>query len=59
MNLRNITAAVVLVAALIFLGFIGSALSGIFHVPLNRHAVGGDSSRFFPQDTLAGAFRER
>ena len=48
-----------LVAGLIVLGLIGSALSGIFNVALYRYAVGKDSSRFFPQETLSGAFRQR
>ena len=48
-----------LVAGLIVLGLVGSALSGIFNVALYRYAVGKDSSRFFPQETLSGAFRQR
>jgi hypothetical protein len=48
-----------LVAGLIVLGLVGSALSGIFNVALYRYAVGKDSSQFFPQETLSGAFRQR
>ena len=48
-----------LVAGLIVLGLIGSALSGIFNVALYRYAVGKDSGRFFPQETLSGAFRQK
>jgi len=47
------------VAGLIVLGLVGSALSGIFNVALYRYAVGKDSSQFFPQETLSGAFRQR
>ena len=55
----GVLAAAVLVAGLIILGLIGSALSGIFNVALYRYAVGEDSSRFFPQETLSGAFRQK
>jgi hypothetical protein len=55
----GVLAAAFLVAGLIILGLIGSALSGIFNVALYRFAVGKDSSRFFPSDTLEGAFRQR
>lgn len=55
----GVVALVILVAGLIILGLIGSALSGIFNVALYRYAVGEDSNRFFPQETLSGAFRER
>jgi hypothetical protein len=55
----GVLAVAVLVAGLIILGLIGSALSGIFNVALYRYAVGEDSSRFFPQETLSGAFRQK
>jgi hypothetical protein len=55
----GVLAAIVLVGSLIILGLIGSALSGIFNVALYRYAVGKDSSRFFPAETLGGAFRQR
>ncbi len=55
----GVLALVVLVAGLIILGLIGSALSGIFNVALYRYAVGEDSSRFFPEETLSGAFRQK
>ena len=55
----GVLALAVLVAGLIILGLIGSALSGIFNVALYRYAVGEDSSRFFPQETLSGAFRQK
>jgi hypothetical protein len=55
----GVAAAVLLVAALIVLGLIGSALSGIFNIALYRYASGKDSGGFFPQETLAGAFRTR
>lgn len=55
----GIVAGVVLVAALIALALIGTALSGIFNVALYRYANGQDSGAFFPQETLAGAFRVR
>ena len=55
----GVLAGAVLVAGLIILGLIGSALSGIFNVALYRYAVGEDSSRFFPQETLSGAFRHK
>ena len=55
----GVVALLALIAGLIVLGLIGSALSGIFNVALYRYAVGEDSSRFFPQETLAGAFRQK
>jgi hypothetical protein len=55
----GVLALVALVAGLIILGLIGSALSGIFNVALYRYAVGEDSSRFFPEETLSGAFRQK
>ncbi len=55
----GVIAVAVLVAGLIILGLIGSALSGIFNVALYRYAVGEDSSRFFPRETLSGAFRQK
>jgi hypothetical protein len=55
----GVLAAVVLVGGLIILGLIGSALSGIFNVALYRYAVGKDSSRFFPTETLERACRQR
>ena len=55
----GVVALLTLIAGLIVLGLIGSALSGIFNVALYRYAVGEDSSRFFPQETLAGAFRQK
>ena len=58
-DVLGVLAAAILVAGLIILGLIGSALSGIFNVALYRYAVGEDSSRFFPAETLAGAFRKR
>ena len=58
-ELLGVLALMVLVAGLIILGLIGSALSGIFNVALYRYAAGEDSSRFFPQETLEGAFRQK
>jgi len=58
-DVLGVLAIAVLVAGLIIIGLIGSALSGIFNVALYRYAVGEDSSRFFPQETLAGAFRQK
>jgi hypothetical protein len=58
-DVLGVVAGVVLVGGLIILGLIGSALSGIFNVALYRYAVGEDSSRFFPPQTLAGAFRQK
>lgn len=55
----GILAGAALVAGLIILALIGSALSGIFNVALYRYAVGEDSSQFFPQETLSGAFRQK
>jgi hypothetical protein len=63
--LFNIAAAlgvvgiVVLVAALILVGLVGSTLSGIFNVALYRYAVGKDADAFFPKETLAEAFRPK
>ncbi len=53
----GIFAAVVLVVAVVIVGLIASALSGIFNIALYRYAVGERSDHFFPQETLAGAFR--
>jgi hypothetical protein len=55
----GVLGAAFLVGGLIILGLIGAALSGIFNVALYRYAVGKDSSRFFPSETLEGAFRQR
>jgi hypothetical protein len=49
----------VLVAGLILLALVGSTLSGIFNIALYRYAVGKESAEFFPQETLAGAFRAK
>jgi hypothetical protein len=49
----------VTVAGLIILGLVGSTLSGIFNVALYRYATDQDSERFFPRETLAGAFRAK
>jgi hypothetical protein len=58
-DVLGVLGVAVLVAGLSILGLIGSALSGIFNVALYRYAVGEDSSRFFPPETLAGAFRQK
>lgn len=51
--------AIVVVIAVVIVGLIASALSGIFNVALYRYAVGEPSDRFFAQETLAGAFRPK
>jgi hypothetical protein len=55
----GVVSAVILVAGLILLALVGSTLSGIFNIALYRYAVGKDSGEFFPQETLAGAFRAK
>ena len=52
-------ALVLLVAGLILIALIGSTLSGIFNIALYRYAVGKSSGDYFPQETLASAFRAR
>ena len=49
----------VLVAGLIFLALIGSALSGIFNIALYRHASGKGGGDFFPRETLVEAFHTK
>ncbi len=49
----------VLVAGVIILALIGSALSGIFNIALYRYASGKHADAFFPQETLAEAFRAK
>jgi hypothetical protein len=49
--------AIIVVIAVVIVGLISSALSGIFNVALYRYAVGEHSDQFFPQETLSGAFR--
>jgi hypothetical protein len=55
----GVGAAVLLVAALIVIALVGTALSGVFNIALYRYAVGKDTGGYFPQSTLAGAFRSR
>lgn len=55
----GILVAVVLVIAVVIVGLIASALSGIFNIALYRYAVGERSDQFFPQETLAGAFHTK
>jgi hypothetical protein len=55
----GVLGVVILVAGLILLALVGSTLSGIFNIALYRYAVGKDSGEFFPQETLAGAFRPK
>jgi hypothetical protein len=50
---------VLVVIAVVVLSLLGSALSGIFTVALYRYATTGDAGPFFPQETVAGAFRPR
>ncbi len=58
-DVLGILAFAILVLALIVVGLIGSALSGIFNIALYRYASGRDADAFFPQETLAGAFRQK
>ena len=58
-DVLGILGVALLVAALIILGLIGSALSGIFNIALYRYATGKDADAFFPRETLAGAFRPK
>ncbi len=51
--------AIILVIAVVIVGLISSALSGIFNVALYRYAVGEHSDQFFAQETLVGAFRPK
>lgn len=55
----GVAAGFALVAALIVLALVGTALSGVFNVALYRYAVGKDTGDYFPRETLAGAFRSR
>jgi hypothetical protein len=55
----GVAAGVVVAAALIVLALVGTALSGVFNIALYRYAVGKDTGGFFPEETLAGAFRPR
>ena len=55
----GILAFVLLVLVLVIVGLIGSSLSGIFNIALYRYASGKDADAFFPQETLAGAFRTK
>jgi len=49
----------VLVAGVIILALIGSALSGIFNIALYRYASGKNADTFFPQETLTEAFHAK
>ena len=55
----GVLAFVVLILVLVIVGLIGSTLSGIFNIALYRYASGRDADAFFPQETLAGAFRQK
>jgi hypothetical protein len=58
-DVLGILAFALLVLALIIVGLIGSALSGIFNIALYRYASGRGADAFFPQETMAGAFRTK
>lgn len=47
------------IPALIILGLLSSTLSGIFSAAVYQYTIGGQSSQFFPDDLIAGSFRER
>ena len=55
----GVLAFVVLILVLVIVGLIGSTLSGILNIALYRYASGKDADAFFPQETLAGAFRQK
>jgi len=58
-DVLGILAFILLVLVLVIVGLIGSSLSGIFNIALYRYASGRDADAFFPQETLAGAFRTK
>jgi hypothetical protein len=55
----GLAALVVLVVALVGMGLLAGALSGIFTVALYRYATTGDAGTFFSNETMQGAFRTR
>lgn len=58
-DILGILAFVLLVLVLVIVGLIGSTLSGIFNIALYRYASGKEADAFFPQETLAGAFKQK
>lgn len=58
-DVLGILAFILLVLVLVIVGLIGSSLSGIFNIALYRYASGRAADAFFPQETLAGAFRTK
>ena len=58
-DVLGILTFILLVLVLVIVGLIGSSLSGIFNIALYRYASGKDADAFFPQETLAGAFKTK